>query len=40
MSKGGQNDEELWARLIEVRDELDCLYDEKLMCVKKMFNLG
>jgi hypothetical protein len=26
--------------MIEVRNELDCLYDEKLMIVKKMYNLG
>jgi len=26
--------------MIEVRTELDTIYDEKLMLVKKMYNLG
>lgn len=40
MAKMGQNDELLWSRLIEVRAEIDSLYEEKLMLVKKMYNLG
>ena len=40
LGKQGQGDEALWQRIHVVRAELDTLYDEKLMLVKKMFNLG
>lgn len=40
LSKPAQGDEALWKRLAEVRSSIDILYDEKLMLVKKMFNLG
>jgi hypothetical protein len=40
MARMGQNDESLWSRLIEVRAEIDSLYEEKLLLVRKMYNLG
>lgn len=40
MSRGGQNCDQLWDKLDSVRKEIDSLYDEKLMLVKKMYNLA
>lgn len=39
-AKQGTNDKALWEELFAVRHQIDTLYDEKLMLVQKMFNIG
>ena len=40
MAKEGVADEELWVQLHATRQQLDYLYDEKMMLVAKLFHLA
>ncbi len=40
MAKEGVDDDELWTQLHAIRQQLDYLYDEKMMLVAKLFNLA
>jgi hypothetical protein len=39
MNKKGVEDEKEWTRLEIIRDYLEQLYEEKLLCVQKMYNM-
>ena len=40
MARKGVDDELLWQKLKDVRQSIDSLYEEKLMLVRKLFNLS
>ena len=40
MAKGGVDDGDLWTDLIEVREKIDGLAQEKLLLIAKLYNLA
>jgi hypothetical protein len=40
IARNGVDDELLWQKLKDVRKNIESLYEEKLMLVRKLFNLS
>lgn len=40
MAKGGVDDSELWTEIIDVREKIDAMAQEKLLLIAKLYNLA